>query len=310
MSSNRKKRMLQTARKRQSRGKIYIVVLLIVIIAGVGLYVYVSSLPPGPPDFRIAAPIGVTIQAGHQTTATVNITSVNRFAGTVQLSVTSSNGLTATISPTNVTGSGTATVTMMTSTNGSYTVTVNGKSGSLDHSVAPRVATPIYSILATTAGNMTVELFPASAPQTVANFVTLAKQGFYTNLTWHRIIPDFVIQTGDPNTRNGGGDRNSWGSYQGQSVPFEYDPSLHNNVGYLGMASTGAGIGGSTQFYINVHDNSASLDGKYAVFGKVISGMNFANALANTPTTNQYQMQDEPVNPLSALLLKVTILGS
>jgi cyclophilin family peptidyl-prolyl cis-trans isomerase len=296
--------MLQTARKRQSRGKIYLVIVLIIIIAGVGLYVYASSLPPGPPDFAIAAPIGVTVQAGHQTTAKVNITAVNRFTGTVQLSVTSSNSnLTATISPANVTGSGTATLTLMASTNGSYSVTVSGKSGSLDHSVIPRVATPVYAILATSDGNMTIELYPASAPLTVANFVKLAKQGFYDNLVWHRIATSpHVIQTGDPNTRYGNTSRSTWGlGGSSQTVPLEIDPSLHNNLGCLGMARSQDLNSGTSQFYINIANNNY-LDGNYTVFGKVVSSMTPAYQLANTPVNSS----DQPINPV--FLTSVTIL--
>lgn len=308
MPSARKKQVIQAARKRQGRGRIYLAALIVIIIGlGVGLFVYASS-QSGPPDFRIAAPAGVTIYPGQTATAEVNVTAINRFSDTVRLSANASPGLTATISPANITGSGTATLTMSTTKNGTYALTLSGTSGSLTHSTAPRVATPVYAQLVTSNGTITVELYRAQVPKTVDNFVSLANSGFYTNLTWHRIISDFVIQTGDHNTVNGGGDRNTWGQYQGQSVLFEYDPSLHNYAGYLGMASTGPGVGGSTQFYINVHDNSASLDGKYAVFGKVIFGMNVANTLASTPTTNQYpNAQNEPVNPLAALLLKVTV---
>jgi len=193
---------------------------------------------------------------------------------------------------------------MSSATNGTYTVTLTATSGALKHSVAPRVATAIYAKLVTSQGNMTVELFPAQTPQTVANFVNLAKSGFYTNLTWHRIVAGFVIQTGDPNTRNGTGNRSTWGQGgSGQTVPFEYDPSLHNAVGYLGMASTAAGAGGTSQFYINVNDNSAGLDGKYAVFGKVISGMNAVNALASISVNSQSQ----PIDATKALVTSVTI---
>jgi len=310
-SHNKKKQMFLQAKKRQSRGRLYLIGLIIIIILGIGVYVYASSLPPGPPDFALAAPRGVTINAGSPSTATVNITAINRFSGTVQLSATSSPaGLTTSISPANITGSGVATLTMSSATNGTYTVTLTATSGTLKHSVAPRVATAIYAKLVTSQGNVTVELFPAQTPQTVANFVNLSKSGFYTNLTWHRIVAGFVVQTGDPNTRNGAGDKTTWGQGgSGQSVPFEYDPSLHNSVGYLGMASTAAGTGGTSQFYVNVNDNSAALDGKYAVFGKVISGMNAVNALANLPTTAQYTnaQAPEPLVPANALLISVTI---
>src|SRR5205807_91319 len=147
---NPRKRAIQTARKRESRGRIYLAIVAIAVIAiGVGWYVYsTSQSSSGTPDFAIAAPTGVTIHAGSPVTSTVNVTAVNKFAGTVQLSAAGSAGLVATISPANVTGSGVATLTMSTSTNGTYTVTVTGTSGTLKHSVTPvdddivRVATP------------------------------------------------------------------------------------------------------------------------------------------------------------------------
>jgi len=308
---NPKKRAFQTARKRESRGRIYLAIIAIAVIAiGVGWYVYSSA--QGPPDFAIAAPTGVTIHAGNPVTSRVNVTAVNNFGGTIQLSVTSSTGLSASISPANVTGSGIATLTMSAAANGTYTMTVTGTSGALKHTVRPVVDTPVYATLDTTNGTIVVELYRAQTPQTVSNFVNLANQHFYDNLVWHRIIANFVIQTGDPNTKNGGGDRNTWGQGTSpQSVPFEYDSSLHNNVGYLAMASTVAGVGGSSQFYINVYDNRASLDGKYAVFGKVIAGMDAVNTLASSPTTNQYpNALNQPTNPSGAMVLNVTISNS
>jgi dolichyl-diphosphooligosaccharide---protein glycosyltransferase len=154
-----------------------------------------------------------------------------------------------------------------------------------------------------------VQLFPADAPQTVANFVKLADAGFYSDLVWHRIVPGFVIQAGDPNTKNGGGNRSTWGQgSSGTSIPFE-NSSLSNTAGTIAMASTAAGAGGTSQFYINLVDNSKTLDGSYAVFGQVINGMSVANNLAkvaiNTNSTSPEYSQ--PINPASAYIVSVTI---
>lgn len=311
---NPRKRAIQTAQSRQGRGRIYLAIIVIVIVAiGVGWYVFSTAQSSrGTPDFAIAAPTIVRIQAGNQVSSKVNVTAMNNFGGMVQLAATASSGLTATITPAVVTGSGIATLTMSANSNGTYTVTVTGTSGSLRHSVTPVVGTSLYATLKTTQGTIVVELYRAQTPKTVANFVNLANSHFYDNLVWHRIIPNFVVQTGDPNTRSGGGDRNTWGQgTSGQNVPFEYNSSLHNNVGSVAMASTGAGVGGSSQFYINVADNSASLDTKYAVFGQVIVGMDAVNALASVPTTNQYtNAQNQPSDPSTAMVTSVVVSNS
>lgn len=162
----------------------------------------------------------------------------------------------------------------------------------------------VYAKLNTSQGLLEIELYQNATPKTVTNFVSLANSGFYNNLVWHRIAKNFVIQTGDPNTRTG--PNSTWGQGgSGQSVPFEYDSTLHNAVGYVGMASTAARVGGTSQFYININDNSATLDGKYAVFGKVILGMNVAYAIGNLPIYNSPDGQ--PINPSAAMLTSVTI---
>jgi cyclophilin family peptidyl-prolyl cis-trans isomerase len=304
---NPKKRAIQTARKRQSRGRIYLAIIVIAVIAiGVGWYVYsTSQSSSGTPDFAIAAPTGVTIHAGSPVSSRVNITAVNNFGGTVQLSATGSSGLTATISPANVTGSGVATLTMSAPKNGTYTVTVTGNSGILKHSVSPAVETPIYATLDTTNGTIVVELYRAQTPRTVSNFMDLANQHFYDNLVWHRLSRSPpVIQTGDPNTRYGNTSRSTWGTGgSAQTVPLEIDNSLHNNLGYLGMARGSDPNSGSSQFYINMANNNG-LDGSYTVFGKVIGPMTAANKIWNTPTYGS-AYPEQPLNPV--YLISVTI---
>jgi len=162
-----------------------------------------------------------------------------------------------------------------------------------------------YALICTNLGLIEVQLFPADAPKTVANFVSLAQSGFYNDLVWHRIVSGFVIQSGDPNTRNGGGTRSTWGTGgSSTAVPFENDGKLHNTAGTIAMASTAAGVGGTSQFYINLVDNSASLDGNYAVFGSVINGMSVVQALGKVSTDATSQ---QPINASQAYIVSVTI---
>jgi len=305
MPSAQKRRVIEKTRRRESRGRTYLVALVLIILAvGVGWYVYASATAPKP-DFTISAPTGVTIHTGTPTTSTVTVTAVNQFDGTVLLTAQGSTGLIATISPASVTGSGTATLKTSATTNGSYTVTITATSGALTHSVTPTVATPVFATLYTTNGTIVVELYRAQAPKTVANFVNLAQSGFYNNLTWHRIVQSnpAIIQTGDPNTRNGTGNRSTWGTGGSpQTVPLEIDSSLHNNFGYLGMARSQDINSGSSQFYINMADNNA-LDGQYTVFGKVIGPMNAAIDLWKA----QVNSQGQPIYAYAVLLTSVTI---
>ncbi len=170
----------------------------------------------------------------------------------------------------------------------------------------------VYACINTSKGSFEVELFSTSAPKTVANFVNLAKSGFYDNLVWHRITHNPpVIQTGDSLTRNGGGDRSTWGTGGSTTqVPLEVtNSSLHNDRGYLAMAHTSTNTNATSQFYINTQDNRF-LDTQYTVFGRVVSGMSVVDALAAVQTYNSSGLYPEqPVDPTQAILLTITILS-
>lgn len=181
-------------------------------------------------------------------------------------------------------------------------------------SVPNPVSAYLYACIDTTQGNMTVELFQSQTPQTVDNFVKLVDEGFYNHLVWHRIVQGFVIQTGDPNTRNGGGIEADWGDGgSNQTVPLEIVPGLNNNYGYLAMARGQSNNSGTSQFFINMADNSF-LNGKYTVFGKVISGMSVAVAISDLPVNAQCQSSDDvtcqPLNPLDAMVLSITMINA
>ncbi len=168
-----------------------------------------------------------------------------------------------------------------------------------------------YAKLNTSQGLIEIELYRSLTPKTVDNFVSLANSGFYNDLVWHRIIKQFVIQTGDPYSKNGL-NNSTWGTGGSpQTVPLEYVNSLHNYAGYVAMAHLyNQPNSGTSQFFINLNDtNASSLDGSYTVFGKVISGMTYAYAIANLqvyPGT-QANPSDQPVDPSQAMLISVTI---
>lgn len=183
-------------------------------------------------------------------------------------------------------------------------------------------APPVYAEIGTTYGPIYVELFASCAPKTVSNFVGLAKSDFYNDLVWWRIVPGFVIQTGDPNTKGGvNSTRSTWGTGgSNETVPLEVTkcPSLGNYAGYLGMARQGnetSGLNtGTSQFYI-VLDNSSTtesdLDGYYTVFGKVISGMSVVCTIAKVPTYpdtgTSASLSPQPITPV--FMNNVTIVS-
>lgn len=174
-----------------------------------------------------------------------------------------------------------------------------------DYIVAAPGAAPEFAVIDTEYGTnvketgmIYVELYPACAPKTVANFVNLTSIGFYNDLVWHRIVPGFVIQTGDPNTRGGNNaTRSTWGSGgSNMTVPLEVTQCswIGNYAGYLGMARGSALNSGTSQFYINLTNssNNLGLNGDYTVFGKVISGMNVVCNIAQAPIYNSTTLID------------------
>ena len=174
---------------------------------------------------------------------------------------------------------------------------------------------PVYARLGTSQGYIYAELFPACAPHTVDNFVNLTKSGFYSDLVWHRILPGFVIQTGDPNTRGAlNSTRSNWGQGQSsQQVPFEWCGWLHNYAGFIGMASTAPKGPSTSQFFVNLSNSTSnlSLDDNYTVFAKVISGMSVVCAIARQPTypASNTALFSQPITPASVLLNNVTIIS-
>jgi len=146
-------------------------------------------------------------------------------------------------------------------------------------------------ILKTSKGDITLELDANVAPKTVTNFVTLAKTGYYNGLTFHRVIPDFMIQGGDPNGNGTGGE-----SVFGPKFEDEIDGNpLPMDRGMIAMANRGPNTNGSQFFIITKQDGTPWLTGKHTVFGKVTSGMEVVDAISAVKRGSA----DMPVEPVT-----------
>ncbi|EHF3643872.1 peptidylprolyl isomerase [Listeria innocua] len=179
----------------------------------------------------------------------------------------------------------------------------------LSKEVAPN---EIEAEMITNRGTIRIKLFPEIAPKTVENFVTHSKNGYYDGLIFHRVIPEFMIQGGDPEGRGTGGE-----SIWGESFEDEFSTEAFNLRGALSMANAGPNTNGSQFFIVQKPDMPADmlgqmeqagfpveiieaykqggtpwLDGRHTVFGHVIEGMDVVDEIANLPTG----MQDKPVN--------------
>ena len=149
-------------------------------------------------------------------------------------------------------------------------------------------------------GDISVEFFPDAAPKTVENFKKLAKSGFYDGLVFHRIVPGFVIQGGDPNTKSAA-NRSRWGTGgPGWMVKAEFNKNKHTR-GTLSMARSQDPNSAGSQFFIVLKDSSF-LDGQYTVFGRVTAGMDAVDKIAALKCDSA----DAPVDAEQAKIVGVT----
>ena len=142
------------------------------------------------------------------------------------------------------------------------------------------MSNPIVKITVKNFGTMTAELYPEMAPATVENFVKLVKEGFYEGLIFHRVIPGFMIQGGDPQGNGmGGAKENIVGEFKANG----FDNPIKHTRGVISMARAYNPNSASSQFFI-MHANAPHLDGQYAAFGKVVSGIEVVDEIASIPT--------------------------
>lgn len=169
---------------------------------------------------------------------------------------------------------------------------------SLDQTASPETGEQI-AIIETSKGTIKMKFFPDVAPETVKNFVELAKKGYYDGITFHRVIPDFMIQGGDPTGTGMGGD-----SYKGPNttVNAEFSELKHLN-GTVSMARKGNDVNSaSSQFFIVQNSNGTPfLDGQYTIFGQVFEGLDVVDSIAKVK-------RDDADKPLEDVVMKkVTI---
>jgi cyclophilin family peptidyl-prolyl cis-trans isomerase len=141
----------------------------------------------------------------------------------------------------------------------------------------------ISATMQTNKGTVELELFDADAPKTVENFVKLARDGYYDGVIFHRVIPDFMIQGGDPAGTGMGG------------PGYQFEDEINSNLivrGALAMANAGPNTNGS-QFFIVTADACPWLDGAHTVFGRVTGGMDVVDAIEQAPTDHEDRPLDE-----------------
>jgi peptidyl-prolyl cis-trans isomerase B (cyclophilin B) len=154
-------------------------------------------------------------------------------------------------------------------------------------------------------GSIRIQLLPEVAPQTVENFIKLAEEGFYPGISFHRVIPGFMIQAGDPESRNP--DPRVMGSGgPGYQIQDEFSDFPHTR-GVVSMANRGYPNTGGSQFFI-VHQDSPGLDGQYSVFGRVVEGIEVVDAISEVEidTYGRYGPIDRP-HPVPVVIDAVRI---
>lgn len=157
-------------------------------------------------------------------------------------------------------------------------------------------------LLETTSGDILVELYPDKAPETVANFLKYVDNGFYNNTIFHRVIPGFMIQGGDPTGTGMGGPGYS---IEGEFTSNGFKNDLKHTRGVLSMARAMDPNSAGSQFFI-MHMDAPHLDKQYAAFGKVTEGMDVVDAIARTPRS---MFNDKPTHEQKMKTVTVETFG-
>lgn len=180
-------------------------------------------------------------------------------------------------------------------------VACSNKTNKNEETRTPPKELPIATIVVKNYGTIEAELYPHIAPNTVNNFIYLANSGFYDGLTFHRVIKDFMIQGGDPNGNGTGGPGYS---IKGEFSNNNFKNNLKHTEGVLSMARSQNKNSAGSQFFIVTKDQPG-LDGDYATFGKVISGMDVVHKIEDAQTDSN----DKPLKSVIIESIKVDTKG-
>ena len=165
------------------------------------------------------------------------------------------------------------------------------------------MSNPIVTFEMENGGIMKAELYPEIAPNTVNNFISLVSKGFYDGLIFHRVIPGFMIQGGDPLGNGMGGPEYS---IRGEFKANGFDNPILHERGVLSMARSMMPNSAGSQFFV-MHENAPHLDGQYAAFGKVVEGMEVVDAFLDEERT--YNSMGELASPVEPITMKkVTVI--
>lgn len=171
---------------------------------------------------------------------------------------------------------------LVTGCNAADNKTAESKGGKETNKEGKTVATNEVAVIKTSAGDMVIEFWPDVAPKTVENFKTLAKKGFYDGTCFHRVIKGFMIQGGDPLTKDPAKE-GAWGTGgPGYQIKAEFNERSHTR-GVISMARSQNPDSAGSQFFI-CHGNPTFLDRQYTAFGKLIKGDDVLEKIATTPT--------------------------
>jgi cyclophilin family peptidyl-prolyl cis-trans isomerase len=175
--------------------------------------------------------------------------------------------------------------------------------GSVNAGKSPDKIDDEVAVLETDMGRIVIEFFPGDAPKHVENFKKLTREGFYDGTAFHRVIPNVIVQGGDPNSRSNPEETWGMGQPDQQTVPAEFNARKHLR-GIVSAARRGNDINSATSQFFICESPKPDWDGQYSVYGRVVQGMNVVDIISNSPTVEGTERPLEKITIKKAFLDK------